>query len=78
MPREGGGQRGRGGAGRSAQACRPGPCQGPVAPPFDLAAIRAIYSPGVKSLESIHSSSTAKEQRREGHHLGEDRVELVD
>jgi hypothetical protein len=54
------------------------PFQGPVASPFDLAAIRAVYSPGVESHESIHSSSAAEEQRREGHHLGEERVELVD
>jgi hypothetical protein len=47
-------------------------------PPFDLAAIRAIYSPEAKSHTSIHSSSAAEEQRREGHHLGEERVELVD
>jgi hypothetical protein len=33
--------------------------------PFDLAAIRAIYSPRVKSHTSIHSSSAAEEQRRE-------------
>jgi hypothetical protein len=45
-------------------------------PPFDLAAIWAIYSPEAKSLASTHSSSTAEEQRREGHHLGEERVEL--
>jgi hypothetical protein len=66
------------GPGRSAQAGRPGPFRGPVASPFDLAAIWAIYSPGVKSHASIHSSSAAEEQRREGHHLGEERVELVD
>jgi hypothetical protein len=47
-------------------------------PLFDLAAIRAIYSPGVKSHASIRSSSAAEEQKREGHHLGEERVELVD
>jgi hypothetical protein len=47
-------------------------------PPFDLAAIRAIYSPGVKSHASINSSSAAEEQRREGHHLREEKVELVD
>jgi hypothetical protein len=35
------------GLGWSAQAGRPSPFQGPVASPFDLAAIRAIYSPGV-------------------------------
>jgi hypothetical protein len=46
--------------------------------PFDLAAIRAIYSPGVKSHASINSSSTAEEQRREGHHPGEERIVLVD
>jgi hypothetical protein len=62
-----------------AQAGRPGLFQGPVAPPpFDLAAIRAIYSPGVKSQASINSSSAAKEQRREGHHPGEERVGRVE
>jgi hypothetical protein len=66
------------GPGRSAQVDRPGPFQSPVTSPFDLAAIRAIYSPGVESHTSIHSSSAAEEQRREGHHLGEERVELVD
>jgi hypothetical protein len=66
------------GPGRSAQAGRPNPFQGPVTSPYDLAAIRAIYSPGVESHASTHSSSAAKEQRREGHHLGEERVELVD
>jgi hypothetical protein len=66
------------GPGRSAQAGWPSPFQGPVASPFDLAAIRAIYSPGVESHASINSSSVAEERRREGHHLGEERVELVD
>jgi hypothetical protein len=66
------------GPGRSAQAGRPSPVQGPFAPSFDLAAIRAIYSPGVESHASINSSSAAKEQRREGHHPREERVELVD
>jgi hypothetical protein len=61
------------GPGRSAQ-----PIPGSVASPFDLAAIRAIYSPGVESHASTHSSSAAEEQKREGHHLGEERVELVD
>jgi hypothetical protein len=46
--------------------------------PFDLAAIRAIYSAEAKSHASIHSSSIAEEQRREGHYLGEETVELVD
>jgi hypothetical protein len=65
------------GPGRSAQAGRPSPFWGPAASPFDLAAIRAIYSLGVENHTSIHSSSAAEEQRREGHHLGEERVELV-
>jgi hypothetical protein len=65
------------GPGRSAQAGRPSPFQGPVASPFDLAAIRAIYSPGVESHGPFYSSSAAEEQRREEHHLGEERVELV-
>jgi hypothetical protein len=56
------------GPGRSAQS----------PPPFDLATIRAIYSPEAKSHTSIHSPSAAEGQRREGHHLGEERVELVD
>jgi hypothetical protein len=46
--------------------------------PFDLAAIRAIYSPEARSHASTHSSSAAEEQRRERHHLEEERVELVD
>jgi hypothetical protein len=54
-----------------------GPGRGLVTP-FDLAAIRAIYSPEAKSHTSIHSSSAAEEQKREGHHLGEERVEQVD
>jgi hypothetical protein len=66
------------GPGWSAQAGQPGPFRGPVASRFDLAAIRAIYSPGVESHASIHSSSAVEEQRREGHYLGEERVELVD
>jgi hypothetical protein len=61
------------GPGRPAQSI-----SGPNQPPFDLAIIRAIYSPEARSHGSIHSSSTAEEQRREGHHLGEERVELVD
>jgi hypothetical protein len=66
------------GPGWSAQAGRPSPVQGPFAPFFDLAAIRAIYSPGVESHGSINSSSAAEKQIREGHHLGEERVEQVD
>jgi hypothetical protein len=47
-------------------------------PLFHLATIRAIYSPEARRHGSTHSSSAAEEQRREGHHLGEERVELVD
>jgi hypothetical protein len=54
------------------------PISKPSRPPFDLAAIRTIYSPKDKSHTSTHSSSTAEEKRTEGHHLGEERVELVD
>jgi hypothetical protein len=63
---------------RWAQAGRARPVQGPFDSPFDLAANRAIYSPRVKRHASINSSSAAEEQRREGHHPGEERVELVD
>jgi hypothetical protein len=65
------------GPGRLAQADWPSPVQGPFAPSFALAAIRAIYSPGVESHTSSDSSSATEEQRREGHHPGEERVELV-
>jgi hypothetical protein len=61
------------GPGRPAQ-----PISKPSRPPFDLAAIRTIYSPEAKSHGKIHSSSAVEEQRREEHHLGEERVELVD
>jgi hypothetical protein len=66
------------GPGRPAQADRPSPVQGLFVPSFDLAAIRAIYSPGVESHTSSNLSSAVEEQRREGHHPGEERVELVD
>jgi hypothetical protein len=66
------------GPGRSAQAGWPSPVQGPVRLPFSLAANQAIYSPVTESHASSNSSSAAEEQRREGHHLGEERVELVD
>jgi hypothetical protein len=51
-----------------AQAGRPRPAGpahfgAPSAPPFDLTAIRTIYSPEAKSHASIHSSSAAEEQR---------------
>jgi hypothetical protein len=54
------------------------PISRPSQPPFDLAAIRAIYSPEARRHASTHSSSVAEEQRIEGNHLGEERVELVD
>jgi hypothetical protein len=56
---------------------RPSPFRG-QSPPFDLATIRNIYSPEAKSHASIHSSSSAEEQRREGHRSREERVEMVD
>jgi hypothetical protein len=61
------------GPGRPAQ-----PILGPSQPPFDLAAIRAICSPEARRHILIHLPSSVEEQRREGHHLGEVRVELVD
>jgi hypothetical protein len=66
------------GLGRLAEAGRPSPVQGPFAPSFALAAIQAIYSPMIESHAGYNSSSAAEEQRREGHHPGEERVELVD
>jgi hypothetical protein len=57
---------------------RPNPFQGPVDPPFYQVAIQTIYSPEAKSHASTHSSWAAEEQRREGHHLREERVKLVD
>jgi hypothetical protein len=61
-----------------AQAGRPSPVQDPFAPSVALAIIQAIYSLLTESHASYNSSSAAEEQRREGHHLGEERVELVD
>jgi hypothetical protein len=66
------------GLGRLAQAGRPSPVQGLVMLPFALAAIRAFYSPLTESHAWYNSSSATEEQRREGHHLEEERVELVD
>jgi hypothetical protein len=57
---------------------RPSPVQGLVMLPFALAANHAIYSPLTESHASSNWSSAAEEQRREGHHLGEERVELAD
>jgi hypothetical protein len=50
----------------------------PPPPPLDLVAIQAIYSPEARCHARTHSPSAAEEQRREGHHLREERVELVD
>jgi hypothetical protein len=65
------------GPGRPAHVGCPSPFWGLVVPPFDLAAIRTVYSPEAKSHASTHSSYATEEHRREGHHLGEERVELV-
>jgi hypothetical protein len=65
------------GPGRSAQADRPSIFQGPVGPPFDLDASRAIYSPLIESHESINLSSAAEEQRSLRDTISEMRVVLV-
>jgi hypothetical protein len=65
------------GPGRLAQAGRPSPLRGPVAPPFDLGASRAIYSPLTESHTSTNSSSTAEEQRNLRDTISEMRVVLV-
>jgi hypothetical protein len=54
------------------------PISRPSRPPFDLAAIQAIYSPEARRHASTHSPSASEEQRREGHHLREEGVKLVD
>jgi hypothetical protein len=53
------------------------PISGPIRAPFDLSISQTIYSAPAKSHASTHSSFTAEEQRREGHHLREERAELV-
>jgi hypothetical protein len=58
-----------------AQACRPSPFRGPVAPP-DLAASRAIYSRLTESHASINSSSAVEEQRSLRDTISEMRVVL--
>jgi hypothetical protein len=55
---------------------KPGPKR--FGAPYDLATLRTIYSAPAKSHEEIRSSSAAEEQRREGHHPGEERVKMVD
>jgi hypothetical protein len=66
------------GLGRPAWADWPSPFRARFDAPFDLPALRTIYSPVAKSHEEIHSSSAAEEQRREGYRSGEERVEMVD
>jgi hypothetical protein len=61
-----------------AWADRPSPFRARFDTPFDIATSRAIYSAPTKSHEEIQSSSTAEEQRREGHRSGEEMVEMVD
>jgi hypothetical protein len=65
------------GPGWSTQAGRPSPLRGPVAPPFDLAASRAIYSPLTEGHRKIDSSSAAEEQRSMRVTISERRVVLV-
>jgi hypothetical protein len=59
-----------------AQAGRPSPFQGPVAP-FDLDASRAIYSPLTESHASTNSSSATEEQRSLRVTISDMRVVLV-
>jgi hypothetical protein len=48
-----------------AQAGRPSPFRGPVSPPFDLAAIRAIYSPEAGATHQLirHPPPRSREER---------------
>jgi hypothetical protein len=49
-----------------AQGGRPDPFQGPVASPFDLAAIRAIYSPGSRATHgSVHHRPPRSREERD-------------
>jgi hypothetical protein len=66
------------GLGRPAWADQPSPFRARFDAPFDLAASRAIYSPLAERHKETHSSSAAEEYRKEGHHPGEERVEMVD
>jgi hypothetical protein len=60
-----------------AQAGRPRPFRGPVGPPFDVDASRAIYSPLIKSHASTNSSLAVEEQRSLRDTISEMRVMLV-
>jgi hypothetical protein len=66
------------GLGRPAWADQPSPFWAQFGTPFEIATIQTIYNPVTKGHKEIHSSSTAEEQRREGHRSGEERVEMVD
>jgi hypothetical protein len=65
------------GPGWSTQAGWPSPFQGPVGPPFDLDASRAIYSPLTESHASTNSSSATEKQRSLRDTISEMRVVLV-
>jgi hypothetical protein len=68
---------GRNGPGPAGLAHRRSPFWARFDAPFDLAASQAIYSPLAESHVKRHPPSAAEEQRR-GHHLREERVEMVD
>jgi hypothetical protein len=51
------------------------PISGHSRPTFDQATIWTIYSPEASSRTSTHLSLAVEEQRKEGHHLEEERVE---
>jgi hypothetical protein len=61
--RKSGPNRAETGLGRLAWADRPSPFQAWVGAPFDLAALRSIYSAPAKSYGEIHSSSAATRPR---------------
>ena len=63
--------------GWSTQAGRPDRFPGRFATPFDLAPIRAIYSPRAKFQLSSHSSFAAEEQRSLRDTISERRVVIV-
>jgi hypothetical protein len=65
------------GPGRLAQDGWPSPFRGPVGPPFDLGASRAIYSPLTEIHRRMNSSSAAEEQRSLRDIIPEMRVVLV-
>jgi hypothetical protein len=76
--RKPGPNRAKTGLGRPAWANRPSPLRARFGTPFDLTALQTIYSTPAKSHKEIRSSSDAEDQRREGHHPREERVEMVD